>query len=1744
MGNKLTKWRTAQGGWPAARAALAENAPLAASRETHARGTRATRRGVLLLVVLSLLLLFSMIAVTFVLVAGRYNDTTRYAVKVEQTGDDPRQLLDEVLGQCLRGTTNPNSVLRGHSLLEDMYGNDGIIVGVAGTPTAMPVGNEQILDVSFTPDPTYIRFAAIPNKDVPAVADPMDPPPLSLPQIETLGYYNGCVVTAVGGVADGRSTRILGWQPVGGTWTMRVLAFEGITSGQLNNNPPRRFIINGRPFNGTGFGFNPEADPATEPTLLSAAQVYQLPNDGATASIPYALLPNQVFNGLESQPEGGLMVSQSVVNGYRHGITSSADEDYDAPDPQNMLLAHIPLNASPQEIIPSLHRPDMINHIQTALQQYPNDGVLVDRHIRRQYQLRPSQTDHPQFPRHPSDTGPYDVDNDGDGIAESVWVDAGLPVRTAPDGRMYKPLVAILCLDLDGRLNVNAHGSVAQLNPAYPFTQAIQPNGTSGQETIANYLFAPGGVAQPVNLPRGLGFGPAEISLAPLFASPTDYQNFFQGLTIGGITYEGRYGEYGTTSPYGCPLPGNTTTADSADDLLVRIKRFGTPTNYYNGSWPRYGSPSDMWGRVAVGIDYAGQPVYSYLVANRPELVAATNPVANLPDDERPNDPYTVNLSRARATVGTNANPTRADNLFSVAELEPVLRKFDGDAATLPDRLRKLLEPTGISSVNLARLITTDSNDVPVPAGPLPRNLAQLVKSQNGGVLPSSVTFLDMVRAKLADGLGTQPTDPQVTAKLERLINDRIIAPELVAGRKMNLARVFGNGVDDDNNGIVDEPDEYTAAGEVPPALVGITNFAQPTYLDLNGNGAQDADEGRLARQEFAQQLYFLMMVLSDHTYRWAADGAGNHIGDVAQRELTTRQIAQWAVNVVDFCDADSIMTGFEYDVNPFNGWDVDGDLSTTGEPDRHVVWGAEQPELLITETLAFHDRRVSDDAVGNTTDDVENNGDPDDDFDQVRTPQGSLFLELYCPRSPKLNQPPLSGDLYVSNQLDLAKMADGSPVWRVAISGPTTVDANHVLKRLLPGYGGSNQAQPDAGNFNPTPEPAEVTMKASLFDPNNTVGGSMQVERLIWFCKAPDTHPDLATISVYHNAAENPALLSPGQFAVIGPRAITHIGMNEDNLPASQKILLNPAGGTVQVDTTGGPGLAINALNLICTGRPTGWTTPSVGMNISEPLLVGGAYYPEPADADGTLAGGVADIPFDGSHVAPNPNSPINGNWDTGTRDCFRFAMLQRLADPTRAYDPNTNPYITVDWQGIDLTVFNGQPNSRPTRDPSDNAADPPPASLLFGSRQRGDANARQNIWNPLLQTPTTTPSPRGTVAVFDYQLRHTLAQVNETFGMQWTPPATLSEYSHVPNPSTYPFPWLTWNNRPFISEAELLLVPAMSAEQMLRSFRANDTGMPDLNPFENATVFPTAFETLAPYHRPFKHLLNFRLSSDGQAGSGPNFARVLDWVHVPSPYVGTETVLHGDTNLPPAGGSPPFTAPYNVVPHYREPGRVNINTIAGFGGGNVVSPIWSGITRDEPALPAWPEIVSARRANSTGNVTDQNNAAASVFSRPFRSAGGAAYMLPTIPPSAPLPEVEATLLRQIAPTAGHGLFEDRVTTAQYANPTRNPYFHFHPYTRTKNLVTTRSNVYAIWITVGYFEVRPPIDASGNPLPTGPGTPYPDGYQLLGELGADTGEIKRHRAFYIYDRTIPVGFELGKDHNVANGVLLRRFIE
>lgn len=124
------------------------------------------------------------------------------------------------------------------------------------------------------------------------------------------------------------------------------------------------------------------------------------------------------------------------------------------------------------------------------------------------------------------------------------------------------------------------------------------------------------------------------------------------------------------------------------------------------------------------------------------------------------------------------------------------------------------------------------------------------------------------------------------------------------------------------------------------PRNVMAAEVAAGLRFDINRPITSGTSPGALSEQhEFCKDLYTLVMALSG-----------------TSGSVTPFQAAQWAVNVLDFRDADSRMTGFEYDTNLANGWTVDGNLNTTSESDRAVAWGAERPEILITETGAFNE--------------------------------------------------------------------------------------------------------------------------------------------------------------------------------------------------------------------------------------------------------------------------------------------------------------------------------------------------------------------------------------------------------------------------------------------------------------------------------------------------------------------------------------------------------------------------------------------------------------------------------------------------------------------------------------------------------------------------------------------------------------------------------------------------------------------
>ncbi len=697
-----------------------------------------------------------------------------------------------------------------------------------------------------------------------------------------------------------------------------------------------------------------------------------------------------------------------------------------------------------------------------------------------------------------------------------------------------------------------------------------------------------------------------------------------------------------------------------------------------------------------------------------------------------------------------------------------------------------------------------------------------------------------------------------------------------------------------------------------------------------------------------------------------------------------------------------------------------------------------------------------------------------------------------------------------------------------------------------------------------------------------------------MWFTPGvPIVHPN-DLLKSFSNSGGGSTLLAPGQYAVVGPRPLTYVGTsNNGSAGAIQQFALTVGtpgtfsytpSSAVNVAATNPPQQAIlpamnSALPIVCSfSQPAVvWPYP-IGLSVSEPLP-SAAYYQTPTDPGPTgltdTYNPPIDFPQDGSNFSAGGvmNAPLtmDGLFQTQTVQNYKTALLQRLANPLQAHDPALNPYITVDWLPIDLVVFNGQATTPPT-DPDDAGA---LAGFSCGGLERGfspGGGAYSNLWSNYPQTNTNvTALSAGSGDVFGYNLQQSLGYLNRTMGVGWlisgnTPPATTPPtyaYGNAPYPSAnvQPFSWLNWNNRPFNNGLELLLVPPNSAEQMLRNFLTPPAQSPYI--FANNDMY-----------LPYRHLLNFFLSSNAATnGQAPYFYRLLDYVGVPSRFVGTDTVLNP---VPLSSGgfpSPQMVStfgpgeqqmacylhpPFNSVSNYREPGRVNINTIPTQNSALSVSPVWLALVNgalspsNGTQLPNWSEITDSRRGLLTYSgvkVSAQNSSYPSIFTNPFRSAGGAAYHLPGDPNwGTPQPEINVTLLRpslnnNILPLLGPDANYGGYNNAGYNYANQHPYFRYQNLMRLNNLLTTRSNVYAVWVTMGYFEVSP-WDA-----PPQDGIPdidvaHPDGWQLGAELGSDTGDIHRHRAFYIIDRSIPVGYEPGRNHNLDDATLVKRYIE
>jgi hypothetical protein len=312
------------------------------------------------------------------------------------------------------------------------------------------------------------------------------------------------------------------------------------------------------------------------------------------------------------------------------------------------------------------------------------------------------------------------------------------------------------------------------------------------------------------------------------------------------------------------------------------------------------------------------------------------------------------------------------------------------------------------------------------------------------------------------------------------------------------------------------------------------------------------------------------------------------------------------------------------------------------------------------------------------------------------------------------------------------------------------------------------------------------------------------------------------------------------------------------------------------------------------------------------------------------------------------------------------------------------------------------------------------------------------------------------------------------------------------------------------------------------------------------------------------FGHLLNFFRQETTTAPSYPNpgYYRLFEFVEVPSRINGAvdpaATMTYGDTNI--AGR------------RERVPGRMNINTIyeeevfqaalnnypfaLGPDAKAWVRPITQIPDPNQGIVPQWATTATTgltyadlrselfRRvllsiANPDADSGSENPAL--LFTpndRPFRSftvgaTGAAAAGSVNRPP--PL-NIHSTFLRGLTDsgaTAPTPVFEDDrgrrtggteiyyppgILTGPNDDVLDYPYFRWLAMQKISNVFTTRSNVYAVWVTVGFFEVLNEDPSRLSGLTNAPP-------ELGREINADIGKNIRHRAFFVIDRSRARGY-------------------
>ncbi len=809
---------------------------------------------------------------------------------------------------------------------------------------------------------------------------------------------------------------------------------------------------------------------------------------------------------------------------------------------------------------------------------------------------------------------------------------------------------------------------------------------------------------------------------------------------------------------------------------------------------------------------------------------------------------------------------------------------------------------------------------------------------------------------------------------------------------------------------------------------------------------------------------------------------------------VPARQAAQWAVNVVDFRDPDSVCTRLE----------VDG----------VTVYGVERPEALITETFAYHARMTEDleengwtDRKGHENDVLEiydtekcksvedftknypkiaatmeekqiqqlitkitkNKKDgPDGNvcLDQKMRPESGLFIEIYNPwlnssiteaACPLLYSTGGNGNKNKKGNkgLNLGRLsAQGSDrVWRMVVADPNNVG------RKEDGYANDFTAE------------TETTEKGKLNQNTCT-------DPIIYFTKQAHgltgNSSDKKCQYELSSKGNDDTVLYPGQVGVIGP-GDTNGKLSEvylDNIDKKQPTTICLSENNIKFagsTMSGILGMPVQSAKAQSNRR----------LSVTESQETNDLYKClEPGElAKNQIQGSPIDLERNGGKdwdsFTTDDNGKAVGLGQNFVKSGFKVVYLQRLANPYLKFNETTNPYVTIDSMPIDLYSYNGRQN--PTgQDYQDDF------KKVYTYADIEDKSGNQlNQFKLTSNNKNLTPKSRcrGILKSANLWCASKLAAEagNNT---QQTFSTVMGGTSDNP-PSYEKVPAFYFPNRPFNSVMEMLMVPQLSAYELTSSSNCID------RPSGTKGELPNYIQ---PKNNGAQYI-NF-LSGTPE--------KIFNFLRIQSPYSDTPmslgTYYNATASTTGNGNKTEFSmADYRW--NFREPGKLNINSIYN-------PTIWAAMLgKNDAADLAIPGMSSTLFTDYWQDIFDNEGKRSKTFSS---HGSGQNYLIDN---------KDIFLLSNAATTC--------------VSPQQSAFFQLPLMQRLSNLTTTRSNDYAVWITVGFFEYK----GSGNNAYIGR------------EYGLDNGSRQRYRAFYMIDRTRPAGYEPGMRHNAENTILLRRYL-